>query len=70
MLNKLTFQSQNLIVDYISFHIPGSDNTESITKYLFKEFNFNSTFVKGQNETSKDWFYLIRWSNDNYEEIN
>jgi hypothetical protein len=43
MLNKLTFQSENLVIDSISFHIPGSDNTESIAKYLFKKFNFNST---------------------------
>ena len=53
MLNKLTFQSENLVIDYISFNIPGSDNTESIAKYLFEKFNFNSTFVKGQNGTSK-----------------
>jgi hypothetical protein len=58
MLNKLTFQSENLVVDYISFNIPGSDNTESIAKYLFEKFNFNSTFAKVQNRTSKYWFYL------------
>jgi hypothetical protein len=56
--NKLTFQSENLVIDYISFNIRGSDNTESIAKYLFEKFNFNSTFSKGQNGTSKNWFYL------------
>ena len=60
MLNKLTFESENLVVDYISFNIPGSDNTESIAKYLFEKFNFNSTFAKGQNGTTHDWFYLTR----------
>ena len=25
---------------------------------MFEKFNFNSTFSKGQNGTSKDWFYL------------
>jgi len=58
--NKLTFQSENLVIDYISFNIPGSDNTESIAKYLFEKFNFNSTFAKGQNGTIYDWFYLNR----------
>jgi len=33
--NKFTFQSENLVVDYISFNITGSDNTESIAKYWF-----------------------------------
>ena len=49
MLNKLIFQLKNFVIDYISFNIPGSDNTESIAKYLFVKFNFNSTFAKGQN---------------------
>jgi len=60
MLNKLTFESENLVVDYISFNISGSDNTESITKYLFEKFNFNSTFAKGQNGTTHDWFYRTK----------
>ena len=58
--NRLNFQSENLTVDYISFNIPGPDNTESIAKYLFEKFNFNSTFAKGQNGTTYDWFYLNR----------
>ena len=44
------------MVDYISFNIPSSDNTESIAKYLFEKFNFNSTFAKGQNGIPKSWF--------------
>lgn len=56
--NKLSFESENLVVDYISFNIPGYDNIKSIAKYLFENFNFNSTFAKGQNGTTQDWFYL------------
>jgi hypothetical protein len=48
--NQFIFQSQNLVVDYISFNIPGPDNRKSIAKYLFEKFNFNSTFAKGQNK--------------------
>jgi hypothetical protein len=60
MQNQLSFESENLVVDYISFNLPGSDNTESIAKYLFEKFNFNSTIAKGQNGTTYDWFYLNR----------
>lgn len=56
--NKLSFESENLPVDYISFNIPGSDSIESIAKYLFKKFHFNSIFTKGQNGTTDDWFCL------------
>ena len=58
--NKLTFESENLVVDWISFNLPGSGSTQSIAKYLFEKFNFNSTFARGQNGTSKSWFYLSR----------
>lgn len=58
--NKLTFQSEDLVVDYISFNITGSINTESITKYLFEKLNFNSTFAKWHNGTAKSWFYLAK----------
>lgn len=49
--NQLSFESENLKVDYISFNITGYDNTESIAKYFLEKFNFNSTFAKGQNGT-------------------
>ena len=52
--NKLSFESENLVVDYISLNIGGSDNRKSIAKYLFEKLNFNSTFSKGQNGRSKD----------------
>ena len=62
--NKFTFESEKLVVDYISFNIPGSDNTESIAKYLFETFNFNSTFARGQNGITKSRFYLPRNQNE------
>lgn len=58
--NKLSFESENLVIDSISFNLPGSGSTESIAKYLFEKFNFNSTFGRGQNGTAKFWFYLSR----------
>lgn len=58
--NQLSFESENLKVDYISFNITGYDKTESIAKYLLEQFNFNSTFAKGQNGIAKSWFYLPR----------
>jgi hypothetical protein len=54
MQNELSFESENLVVDYIFFNLTGSDNTESIAKYLFEKFNFNSTIAKGQNGTTYD----------------
>ena len=47
-------------VDYISFNISGSENTESIAKYLFEKFNFNSTFMKDQTGTPKTCFYQLK----------
>jgi hypothetical protein len=55
---KFTFQSENLVVDYISFNIIGFTNTEAIAKYFFEKYNFNSTFAKGRNGTAKSWFYF------------
>ena len=62
--NLLSFKTENLVVDYLTFNIPGSDNTESIAKYLFETFNFNSTPVRGQNRITKSRFYLPRNQNE------
>lgn len=48
--NKLTFESENLVVDYISFNIQGlvgRKQVEIIAKYFFQILGFNSTFAKG-----------------------
>ena len=64
--NKLTFQSENLVIDYISFNIPGSDNTESIAKYLFDHCNFNSTlFIEATG--LKESFYSKPSNKDEIE---
>ena len=47
--NKFTFQSQNLVVDWIGFNIQGSVDLKPITKYLFEAFGFNSTISKRIN---------------------
>lgn len=39
--NKLSFESENLVVDYISFNISGFKDPEPIAKYL-SSFGFNS----------------------------
>ena len=58
--NKLTFKSENLVVDYISFNLPGSVSIESIVKYLFEKFNFNITLVTHAEKKENDWFYAHR----------
>jgi hypothetical protein len=45
--DKLTFQSQNLVVDWIGFNIQGSADIKQIANYLFQNFGFNSIFVSG-----------------------
>ncbi|WP_297691731.1 hypothetical protein [uncultured Eudoraea sp.] len=50
MLSKLTFESENLEVDWIGFNIQGLLNQkqlEIIANYLFQNFEFNSTFAIG-----------------------
>ena len=47
--NKLTFQSQNLVVDWIGFNIQGSVDLKPTAKYLFEAFGFNSTIAKRIN---------------------
>ena len=46
---KLTFASENLVVDYLSLNIQGWVDPEPIAKYFFKAFGFNSTIVKRIN---------------------
>ena len=47
--NKLSFESENLVVDYISFNITGLIDPEPIANYLFRAFGFNSTIIKRIN---------------------
>ena len=49
--NKLSFESENLVVDYISFNIDGYVQItylRKIASYLFESFSFNATFRRDQ----------------------
>ena len=46
---QLTFQSQKLVVDYISFNIQGLIDPKPIANYLFQNFGFNYTIEKKSN---------------------
>lgn len=50
--NKLSFESENLVVDYISFNISGLSDAEPIANYLFN-FGFNS-ILKSNEKTKGD----------------
>ena len=47
--NKLSFESENLVVDYISFNIQGLIDPKLIANYLFQNFGFNYTIEKRIN---------------------
>ena len=55
--NNLSFESENLVVDYISFNIAGFMDPASIYKiasYFYEFFEFNSTFEKGNVDKAKE----------------
>lgn len=61
--NKLlTFESENLVVDWISFNITGPVSIQLIADYLFQVFGFNSTLTKIVNGKwkSEDLNYDIK----------
>ena len=47
--NNLSFESQNLVVDWIGFNIQGLTDLEPIANYLSESLGFNSTIVKNIN---------------------
>lgn len=47
--NKFSFESENLVVDYISFNIQGLIDPKLIANYLFQNFGFNYTIEKRIN---------------------
>ena len=58
--NKITFESENLVIDYISFNIQGlvdRKQVERIAKYFFQILGFNSTFAKDPNGSEEDLFF-------------
>ncbi|MEJ2242831.1 MAG: hypothetical protein P8Y18_11945 [Candidatus Bathyarchaeota archaeon] len=47
--NKLSFESENLVVDWIGFNIQGLIDPKPIANYLFQNFGFNYTIEKRIN---------------------
>ena len=50
--NKSTFESENLVVDWIGFNIQGlvdGKQVKEIAKSLFQNFGFNSTLAAGSD---------------------
>ena len=63
MLNKLTFNDEKLVVDWIGFNIQGLLNrkqVERIAKYLFENLRFNSTFALGSDGKQETLFYNVK----------
>ena len=61
--NKLTFESENLVVDWIGFNIQGLLNrkqVERIAKYLLENFRFNSTFALGSDGKQETLFFNLK----------
>ena len=57
--NKLTFESENLQVDYLTFNIQGTadfDLINRIAKYLFQHFAFNS-IISDCSKNKKHLFF-------------
>jgi hypothetical protein len=58
--NKLSFESENLLVDWIGFNIQGffeRKQVKQIAKYLFQNFGFNSTFALRSDGKEEILFY-------------
>ena len=61
--NKLSFVSENLVIDWIGFNIPGlveRKQLERIAKYLFQNFGFNSTFALGSDGKQETLFSNLK----------
>ena len=52
-MNQINFQSENLVVDWISFNIKGLTDPEPIAIYLSESFGFNSIITKGSKRKSE-----------------
>ena len=61
--NKLTFESEDLVVDWISFNLQSSVDITPIANYLFQAFGFNFTITR---------IIKARWKSKdlNYNSIN
>lgn len=58
-MKRFTFESESLVVDYISFNIQGlvdRKQVKRIAKHFFQILGFNSTFAKGSTGKEEDLF--------------
>lgn len=58
-MKLVKFQSENLVVDYISFNITGYKDPKPITTYLFDSFGFNSVMKENFKGKSEDLIFKI-----------
>ena len=58
--NKLSFDSENLVVDYISFNISGLVDPEPIANYFSESLSFNSVLKETFKGKSEDLIFEIR----------
>ena len=58
-MNTLTFKSENLVVDYISFNITDCRDPEPIANYLSDSFGFNSVLKESFKGESEDLIFEI-----------
>lgn len=65
----VSFKSENLVVDYISFNITGCRDPKPIANYLFDSFGFNSVLkekVQGTSESSNRNKYKVSFLRSTY----
>lgn len=58
-MKLVNFQSENLVVDYISFNITGCKDPKPIATYLFDSFGFNSVMKENFKGKSEDLIFKI-----------
>lgn len=61
--NKLSFESENLIVDWIGFNIQGLLDRKQIRRianYLFENFRFNVTLANGPDRKQETLFFDLK----------
>ena len=57
--NKLSFESERLVVDYLSFNITGCKDPGRIANYLSDSFGFNSVVKETFQGKSEDLSFKI-----------
>ena len=58
-MKLVSFQSENLVVDYISFNITGCKDPKPIATYLFGSFGFNSVMKESFKGKYEDILFKV-----------